>query len=152
MLLKYTGMSSRVICPDEVGGKPVRYIHSNAFKIGHFNGTNKIKAVFRVLKNEDILLHDVDSLKYAAMQITYLQLPVGLQFIPNDLFRFCPGLYSIEIPQSVVSIAPAAFNNSKLNTIFFSNNCVKNMKFVKFQENTRLFVKKNVVRSYRVVS
>ena len=112
-ITKYTGSSSVVVIPEEVGGVKVLAIGSSTFK-----GNSALKEV--------VIPDTVTSIGYAAFRnCTNLQkvnLPKRLETLGSSSFTGCASLTSIEIPKSLTKIhsTSGAFEGcSKLNNVTF---------------------------------
>lgn len=138
---KYTGSKDTCEIPEEIDGKPVTTINSNAF----YNTDETLKRVvipstvtdiersaFSANRLEEIeldsentsfvidngVLMDTDKTEVLAFpgqsDIEQLTLPQGIEVIPSGVFSNCPNLKRVELPSTLKEIETFAFTSSGL--------------------------------------
>lgn len=101
--------------------------------------TNQERKIIEQIKQNDL------SASYDLLTVKYLK------FVPDNLFSCCPSLRTIEIPENVSSIAPAAFAESKLRNVLISGPMIENLGFVKFGDDINVFCAKDCINAYKGV-
>ena len=104
MALDKERLPSKVIIPDEIGGKPVVGLAGSAF-----SGCENLKAI----RLPDSMAYIKGDAFYNCKNLERINIPSGLKQIENSVFYGCEKLKNINLPVGLEKILNAAFANCK---------------------------------------
>jgi TolB-like protein len=123
-ILAYTGDSNRVAVPEQINGKPVKYIGWLKSGITGVRIPNTVTAIGReAFSREGLISIEIPNSvtfigkgAFYSNQLTSVTIPDSVTFIGESAF-YSNQLTSVTIPDSVTSIGYAAFQRNRLTSV-----------------------------------
>lgn len=146
MLYRYTGISSRVEVPAYVANLPVCYVHTDFIYKNVFSNY-KTRGHDAMYNEENIAGASRNLERSISDGIEEIVFPNTIKSIPGKCFLGCKKMTRIVIPESVVYLAPNAFDTSKVKDIYFNGPCPSGVTLYGIR-GCRVHVRKEYIHTF----